>query len=267
MRRPAALAVPLLLLAAVLAGCNDDGGSSVSAADDGGATATTGGDTTTDDGEATDDPRTDEELAADEAAAAEDLLTVEDLGTDWQAQPREEDEESQDEFNAELADCIGVDPALLDRDNPSAQSDDFVNTLQQTVNNEITYTPSEEDAAESLAIIERAETPDCFAVAVDTLIQANLAELQSEAGQEIEVGTPTVEPAEMSELGDGSAGLVITVPLSTPQGDAELYLANYAVQVGRVGVELQTQSVGVPFDPAEAERLLGIVIERIEGTA
>src|SRR5262245_3057457 len=69
-----------------------------------------------------DDPRSESEQADDQAAAEAMLLTLADFPSGWEEVPADEEDDGNDELTADLADCLGVDPAELDPDNPKATS-------------------------------------------------------------------------------------------------------------------------------------------------
>jgi hypothetical protein len=266
-RRGAALVLVLLL--GVLAACGDD--SSDPPAEDATATADTGGtdgegtadtggtdddDTGGTDGDATDG----DDASGDEAAAEAALLTIDDFPDGWQAAPSENDEAAQDEFNAALAACLDVDPAILDRDNPSAESDDFTSPEGQTVNSEVALTPSAEQAIEVIEILEDERTPECYGDGLSRVLEENLAEI----GQgDLEMGDPAFERVDIPSLGDDAVGFQVTIPLAAAGQEIELVLDLWAVRVGRAGITMTFQSPAGPFPAEEAERLTRLVIDRL----
>jgi hypothetical protein len=247
----------LVLLLGAVGACGDDD-SSDPPAEDATATADTGG---TDDVVDDDDGDTDGNDASDDEAAAEAaLLTIDDFPTGWQAAPSETDEEAQDEFNAELAVCLDVDPAILDRDNPSAESDDFTSPDGQTVNSEVALTPSAEQAIEVVEILEDERTPECYGEGLSRVLEENLAEIGQD---DLEMGEPAFERVEIPSLGDDAVGFQVTIPLAAAGQELELVLDLWAVRVGRAGITMTFQSPAGPFPAEEAARLTRLVIDRL----
>src|SRR5919106_1445677 len=81
----------------------------------------TGAKTPTDGPHANDDPRTEAERQADEDAAEAMLPTLDDFPPSWQEDVTEDEADEQDEeLEAELAECLGIDPAEFEADDPNA---------------------------------------------------------------------------------------------------------------------------------------------------
>jgi hypothetical protein len=260
-RRGAALVLALLLGA--VGACGDDD-SSDPPAEDATATADTGDtggtdDAADDDGDTGGDTGGDD-ASGDEAAAEAALLTIDDFPDGWQAAPSESDEEAQDEFNAELALCLDVDPAILDRDNPSAESDDFTSPEGQTVKSEVALTPSAEQAIEVIEILEDERTPECYGEGLSRVLEENLAEIGQD---DLEMGEPVFERVEIPSLGDDAVGFQVTIPLAAAGQELELVLDLWAVRVGRAGITMTFQSPAGPFPAEEAARLTRLVIDRL----
>jgi hypothetical protein len=251
-------AVPAgFILTALLAGaCSDDG-----------ETNTSPSDTTADMND--DDPRTADERAADAQAAEELNLTLRDFPAGWEAMPPDGDEDDDERVWSDLADCMGVEAAEFDQDNPKSESPSFSNADDEEVTSEVAFTATRDDAIHSIEMMQRDEMPGCYAKEIEALLRDNL--LNPSEGQEVpddlEMGKPTVNPMSFAQLGDDSLAYRVTLPLSASGIDADLYVDIVVVRVGRVGVTMTFQSVFTPFDPGQAEELLRAVVDRIPANA
>jgi hypothetical protein len=234
----------------LLAGCSDD----PAATSDGGANEEP----------AADDPRTDDERAADEAAAETMVLTLSDFPPGWESTPAEEDEPDE-RFDEQLAECLGVDVSEIDPNNPKAGSPNFASSNGDQVTSQVAFTPTVEDATDALALRRQEGANECYAESFLAIIEDFLAnpEEGEEAPDDFEVGEPTVNEMSFGALGDESIAFRVTLPLEADGFSAEFYLDVVNVRVGRVGVSTTFQSVLTPFDTEEAARLTGVVVDRV----
>lgn len=239
--------------------CGDDDGGEASD-DDVDATESTeaGG------GGAGDDDRTDEERAADEAAAEAMLLTIADFPPGWQEEPADDEDEPDDdedeELNARLAECLGVDPAEFDPDNPSAESPSFTSANDEDVSVDVAFTPSAEAASRVFELLADDATPGCFGEVVQTILEENAA--QEGLPEGVEMGDATFARLSFPSLGDESTAFRVTVPVSAEGLDLDVYLDAVFVRVGRIGITGQFQTVVAPFDEGAAADLLQTVVDR-----
>lgn len=255
------IAVGLSVVVGLTVACGGDSepsGSEDTRAADGGATAAP----------PSDDPRTSAERTADQEAAKAIVLTLDDLEAGWESTPPDEETDNDEEIKADLADCLGIDPDVMDPDNPSADSPDFTSANEE-VSASVSYTPSIEAAEQAVELLRDEDLPSCFAQALKTAItDALLNPPEGEAPpDDLEVGEPTFNPISFGDLGDETVAYRATIPLSASGIDVDVYFDIVAVRVGRVGIEAQFQSTFSPFSTDEAERLVGIMIDRIPAAA
>ena len=110
----------------------------------GGACADESGDDVADTGSA-DDPRSEAERQADEDDAAAMLLTIDDFPSGWEeGPPDDDDDESDEDIQADLAECLGIDPDEINPDNPHATSPTFESSDDERVGVRVAFTPSAE---------------------------------------------------------------------------------------------------------------------------
>lgn len=256
------IAVGLSMVVGLTAACGDDSkpsGSEDTRAADGGDTAAPPGD----------DPRTSAERTADQEAAKAIVLTLDDLEAGWESTPPDEETDNDKEMKADLADCLGIDPDVMDPDNPSADSPDFTSPNDEEVSASVSYTPSIEAAEQAVELLRDEDLPSCFAQALKTAIMDNL--LNPPEGEappdDLEVGEPTFNPISFGDLGDETVAYRATIPLSSSGIDVDVYFDIVAVRVGRVGIEATFQSTFSPFSTDEAERLVEVMIDRVPADA
>lgn len=249
----------LVVLAALAAGCGGD--------DDDAGTGSDGGTTTTEGG--SDGERSAADLAADRAAAEKMLPTVKDLPAGWTAQPAEDEDggsPSDEELNAQLAECMNVDPDTFSGEgDATAESPSFANADEQEAQVEVAFTASEEDASRTLDVMQRPEAERCLSQVFKDLLAKELQGEDLPPG--VEVGEPTVEAVEFGDLGDDAAAFEVTVPITGPGTDIDLYVDAAFVRVGRIGITGTFMGAGQAVDIEVAQRLIQSVIDRAPADA
>ncbi len=218
---------------------------------------------------AADDPRTEEQRAADEAAAATMVLMLADFPAGWESTPPEEENPDDDRFDAELAECLGVDLSVIQGNNPKAESPTFTSPNDEEVTSEVTFTATPEDAIEALAVRRGPEALSCYEDTIGAQIEDAVANPPEgeETPDNLELGDPTINEMSFGAFGDESIAFRVTIPLSADGFNVDLYIDVVNVRVGRVGVTTTFQSVLSPFDTEEAARLTGIVVDRVPAGA
>lgn len=203
----------------------------------------------------------DRDRAADEAIARSTLLSLDDLPPGWEeeaAEPAPDD----DDLQASLAECIGVDEAELYRGSPSSESPRFVSPDGDGVDMSVSMTPAPGDARRTMEIMSGDAVPGCFGEAVQVLVARNMSTAE-DVPEGLEMGDPTFERLAFSALGDESLAFRATLPYAYRGVSAELYFDVALVRVGRAGITASFQADGSPFDSDEAARLTQIVVERV----
>ena len=201
---------------------------------------------------------------ADQAAADAALLTLDDFPSGWQEGPPVP-EDDDDEVQADMAECLGIDPDEVDSGNPRATSPPFVSEDEHEVLVGVTMAPSADEVQERLELLASDEAPGCYSDAVQAVVAGNLLTNDLPAG--VEVDDPTVNRLSFDRLGDRSVAFRATLPITFHGLDLALYVDLVFVQVGRAGVSMQFQSELSPFDVDEAARLTQIVVDRVEPAA
>jgi hypothetical protein len=253
MRAPRTLACVAALIALTAAACGGDDD------DDGSGSGTTepaGGQG------AEDDPRTESERQADEDAAEAMLLTLDDFPAGWQEGETDEDEEEEEfeELQADLADCLGVDPDELNPDNPTATSPSFTSPDDEEVSVEVNFTASTEAANRGFELLNDDATPGCYGEALQAVIEETAA--QEGLPEGVEFGDTTFNRLSFDRLGDDSLAFRITLPVSAEGVDVDLFFDVVFARVGRIAIEGSFQSVFAPFDEEQAAELMRTVIDR-----
>ena len=210
---------------------------------------------------ATSEAADDRDRAADEATAREAVLTLDDFPPGWDEDPPEP-ESDDDDMSASLAECLGIDEAELDRDNPSANSPTFTSPTGQEVDVRVTLTAAPSEARRTMEIMSDDAAPGCLSDSMQSLIAQNL--LAEDVPDGLEVGDPTVDTTSFEGLGDESLTFRVTVPYGYRGAESAVYLDSTFVRVGRAGVTAVFLSDGSPFDTDEAERLVRVVVDRVE---
>jgi hypothetical protein len=207
------------------------------------------------------DQRSEAERQEDEAIAETALLTLDDFPAGWEAVPAEDDEDD-DELQADLAQCLGVDEAELDTDNPTATSPTFTSSNDEKVAVDVSLTRSLGDASRRFEILQGDAAPGCYAEAIKSQIARNLV-VSDDAPENVNVGELTFNRISFESLGDGSMAFRTTIPVAVEALDIELYIDFVLVRVGRAGIQTTFQSQVSPFDTDEAARLTQIVVDRV----
>lgn len=206
------------------------------------------------------DPRSEAERQADADDAAAMLLTIDDFPPGWEEGPPDEDDESNDDIQADLADCLGIDPDEIDPDNPDAASPTFESSDDERVGVRVAFTPSSDAASDTVDVLADDDAPACYGDAVRSAIAEGLATEGAPDG--VEFGDPTFERLSFPSLGDESVAFRATVPFSARGVDVELYIDYTVVRVGRIGITATFQSLFSPFDENEAAELVQTVVDR-----
>jgi hypothetical protein len=127
------------------------------------------------------------------------------------------------ELLADLAQCLEVDEAELDPDNPTATSPTFTSSNDETVTAEVSLIPSSGDASRALEILQGDAAPGCYAEAIKAETARNLA-VSDDVPENVEVGEPTFNRISFESLGDESVAFRTTIPVSVEAVDVALYI-------------------------------------------
>lgn len=213
---------------------------------------------------ADDDPRTESERQADQDAAEAMLLTLDDFPSGWQEEPADDEEASEEEdeaIQADLAECLGIDPEDFDPDNPSATSPTFTSPDEKEVSVDVAFAPSAEAAAVAFETLSDDATPGCYGDALQSWLEG--AAFEEGLPEGVEVGDVTASPLSFAALGDESSAFRVTLPVSAEGVTVDLYLDIVFARVGRIGIEGTFDSQFSPFAEADAAALMQTVIDRV----
>jgi hypothetical protein len=133
-----------------------------------------------------------------------------------------------------MADCLGVDPAELNADNPEAVSPSFSSSNDEEASVEVDFTPSEEAATRTLELLADDAAPGCFVEAMQTVIEDNTA--QEDLPEDVEVGDATFNRLSFAALGDESTAFRLTVPVSAEGIEVDVFFDLIFARVGRIGI-------------------------------
>jgi hypothetical protein len=211
-------------------------------------------------GDAPDDQRSDAQRQTDQAAAEAMVLTLDDVPAGYQADPPDEDDDDDAALDAQMAQCLDVDPAVIDPDNPKAESPDFSTPDGDQISSEVSIAPSVEAAEKAIDLLRSDAMPGCYAAALQALAAQATAD---DPSNDAELGEPTVAPISFPDLGDDAEAFRVTVPIETQGRSVELYVDAVEVRVGRVGIGTTFTSAFSPYDTDEAVRMTQIVVDRV----
>jgi hypothetical protein len=218
------------------------------------------------DGDAVDDPRTAAELVADQAAADAAQMVLDDFPTGWEAEPRDDDDEDDEEEQAKLAECLGIDAALLDAAATHSKSDTFTSDdLEVEVN--ISVQPTLDLATEAMGALSTPETLECYRTSLQQVFDDLMSEPEGEQGRPDAVGAITVESLAVGELGDQSFAFRVTVPITLDDQTADIYFDIVGVRSGRATASINFQSVVLPFDEDLQRELAQTLADRLPSDA
>jgi hypothetical protein len=163
---------------------------------------------------------------------------------------------------AQLASCIGIDPALINQNPPEADSPYFQSKDQSLeVQDSVSVFTSAQKANASLSAIANTKTPTCMTTAMNT--PSIKSQFAASAGKGATIGTITVTPIDTASYGKGVAGFTMGLPIAS-QGisvDAKL-TAIYFVH-GALGQQISFNSYGPAFPVALAKRLTSVAQSRL----
>jgi hypothetical protein len=161
----------------------------------------------------------------------------------------------------QLAGCIGVAPSLINSNPPAANSPYFENKKGSLeVQDEVSVFSSSTTARHELAAIANPKTPACMATLMNGSFKSGIA---ASAGKGATLGTITVTRADPANFGPGTAGLVISVPISASGVSITADIAAVYATKGKFGQEINFNSYGSPFPPSTSKALVAKALARL----
>ena len=234
----------VLLPLALLGACGDDDDDPALEVDEATTTTADG----SEDGDGDEGSGTDR--AADQALADSIVLTLADVGPDWEVSTDDEDDdEDEEETDLALAECLQVDPAVMD-DEGEAMADALFDREQGRIEGSVSITETVEEAVSDFEILKGDRFADCYGGLLDD-------ELRSEAESDPEAAEAgvTYGGVEMTRidvpagLGEEAIGYRATIAISAQGVDFSSYADFVFVRRGRVEM---TTSLLSNFEPPPA---------------
>jgi hypothetical protein len=197
------------------------------------------------------------------AQAKKLLLVLSDMPKGWSKQKGSNNNGSNSFPGAkQLAACIGVPASLIESNPPTAYSPTYQNKGDtQEVQDSVAVFSSAKVAKAQLAAIANAKTPACFAILMNSATFRK--EMQASAGKGATVGTISVTAIDAADFPKGSAGFVLTLPV-TEEGISlkAHFIVVYAVK-GAFGQQVEFNSYGPAFPASIATSLTSVAVHRL----
>jgi hypothetical protein len=204
-----------------------------------------------------------ETFDADLAVAEAAMLTLNDLPVGWSSKPREEDEDD-DEFDQELADCLGVPvEEIAESTNPKAESETFVADDETEIEAEVVVAPT---VAEAIDDFEKATSPE-FLECMRAVLPALMERAAEEAGSEFKIRDASIGPLRIEDSGERSSALRLSASVEVDSFNVDVHFDLLLAQVGRATMQVSTTSVFSTPDVAFGQSLLDVMVERIDAAA
>lgn len=201
----------------------------------------------------------DDDLRVAEAA----VLTLDDLPVGWSSKPREDDEDD-DEFDQELADCMGIPvEEVAESGNPKAESETFLADDDSEVEAEVVIAPTIDEAIEDFELATSPEFLDCTREVLPALMER----AAEEEGSEFRIADASIGPLRIEESGDRSAAFRLSISVQVDTFNVDIYADILIAQVGRATMQLSTMSVSSPKDLTFSQSLLDVMVDRIDVNA
>jgi hypothetical protein len=203
------------------------------------------------------------------------LFTLDDFAEGWTAVPSDpEDDEDDAEMQAMLAECSGIDPALLGEDvtgDNEATSPEFVSPDETaTVSHTIGFAEDETSAVAAITAIGNEAIPDCYVQAINALfedMQSGEADPSDTFPPGVTITDVTVDRVDLTGVAadDEVVWYATTVTLEYEGQSLAQYLDLILLRQGRVLSQVQLTSEGAEFPRDLVDPIVGLAIERASG--
>jgi hypothetical protein len=206
---------------------------------------------------------------ADFAASA--LLTLDDLPDGWTETPDDPtDDADDDEILAMIAECSGLDVALLGDQvlgDTKAKSGEFgspdeISTVQQSIG----FAPDEATALAAIAAIGNAALPDCYEQSLTTLFATEFPDEDTTDDQpaELVLGEVVAEFVDLTGIAaaDEAVWLRVVAPLTYQAESITQHVDLIFLRVGRVLSNVELGGFGEPFPQDLVDPIMSLVNER-----
>jgi hypothetical protein len=211
---------------------------------------------------ASNDPRSRTERDNDTKLAEGVLLRLADFPAGWQADTTKNDT-SDDDTGAKVDACLG---RTTRRDNPKAESPNFISSNGDTVSERIAVLSSVDAAQAEIDIQRQPNAPGCYQAAMKSVAEKVLADNKDEM-KGAKIGDVSVNELSFAKVGDDRIAFRVTVPIASKEVNVSLYFDVVSVRVGRIGVSMFFQSTLSPFDVDEAETLVTSALAKVSQNA
>ena len=202
----------------------------------------------------------DDDLRLAEAA----VVTLDDLPVGWSSKPREAEEDEDDEFDQEIADCMDVPiEDITESTNPKAESETFVAEDDTEIEAEVVVAPSVAEATDDFEMATSSKFLECVREVMPAVMEA----AADEAGSEFEITNASIGPLQIEESGERSGAFRMSMSVEADSFEVDFYFDILFAQVGRATVQLSTMSLFSTPDVAFGQSLLDTMIERIDVAA
>ena len=209
--------------------------------------------------------RTAEELAADQQTAQTIVLKIDDFPSGWKAKARPPSTADTPEAKAatkKFADCLGVDPALVDDNDPTeakARSDKFTNGDQE-VDSTATVPANTDHKDEILGAFRKSEAVGCFEDFINEAFKSSLSSSSLPPGTQI--GKISVTSGDITGVHGEVINFQATIPI-TAQGQSITFFSDTLfVLKGRATFDFTFDNVNAPFPADLAAQLANTSIDR-----
>jgi len=200
--------------------------------------------------------------ASEKAQAKKLLLVAADMPKGWKTEKGSGGSGSGNIPGAtQLAGCIGVSPSLINSNPPEADSPYFENKKGSLeVQDEVSVFSSSTTARHELAAIANPKTPACMATLMNGSFRSGIA---ASAGKGATLGVITVTRADPANFGPGTAGLVISLPITASGVSITADIAAIYTTKGKFGQEINFNSYGAAFPSSTARALVAKAVARL----
>ena len=257
------VAAAALASALIIASCgSDEASNEVDSATE--ATATDVETTaTTASSEATDPAAPAQDIEADTAAAQAALLALGDFPAGWSETPPDEDD-GDPEADRALAECAGVDGDKLIDTDAEAETGRFSDPDGESfVDQAVGLMPTEDEAAAPFASFTSTDVIACFADVYNELFASSLED--GDLPDNAEIGEITVARLNVTPVGDDTAAIRISVPISVTGITVDVTVDLVLTRVGRSLSGLSFQSTFGPINIEILDQYNDLAASRLPG--
>jgi hypothetical protein len=199
---------------------------------------------------------------SDKAQAKQYLLTLSDMPAGWKTEKGASGNGSGTLPGAkQLASCIGVPSKLIDANPPEADSPYYENKSGSLeVQDTVSVFGSAKVAKAELAAMANTRTPSCMTTIMNGAFKAKI---QASAGKGAKLGAITVTRADPTQFGNGTTGLVISLPITADGTSITANIAAVYYVKGKFGQEIDFNAYGSTFPTAIAQPIITTAINRL----